>query len=427
MLKKSLHCVLVSLLVFLAGQVQARVPGGSSVNAKNCPELWPVQQGKKWGYIDRTGQVVIPCKFDSADQFSEGLAAVEIKEKIGYIDKTGKLVVPPRFDSGYPFSGGLALVVLRYFETGVIHMARLGYVDRVGKLVIRLKEPLDSKSLRILYQDGDLNCTEGMVRVEQHVKVGFWDKTGQQVIPPRYEEADLFSEGLAAVKTGDKYGYIDRSGKLVIPPQFSEAGPFREGLAAVKIGDSYGYIDRSGKVVIPPQFSDASPFSEGLAQVSYDGDQGGYIDKSGKLVITGIESLGARRFSGGLAAVRGKNDKYGFIDKTGKFVAEPQFFRVGDFSEGLAAVELSDKRWPGNLAYINAKGEIVIKSMSTNRNSPSRVDWDLHNYRFCGGVALVSAGNEADEDAEVYINQEGKIISPVDLSPKKKPQAPGKK
>ena len=47
----------------------------------------------------------------------------------------------------------------------------------------------------------------------------------------------------------------------------------------------------------------------------------------------------ARAFSEGLAAVMGKNDKYGFIDKTGKFVIQPQFYRVGDFSEGLAAVE----------------------------------------------------------------------------------------
>jgi hypothetical protein len=425
--KKSLLCVLVSLLVFLTGQVQALVPGGSPVNEKNCPELWPVLQGKKWGYTDRAGRVVIPFKFDSADQFSEGLAAVGIKEKVGYIDKTGKLIIPPRFVSGFPFSGGLALAVLSDYKTGVIYMVRLGYVDRAGKLVIRLKEPMDSKSLRILYQDGDLNCTEGMVRVEQKGKVGFVDKTGRQVIPPRYEEAGLFSEGLAAVEIGDKYGYLDQSGKLVIPAQFNDAGPFREGLAAVKIGDKYGYIDRSGKVVISPQFSDAGLFSEGLALVSYNGNQGGYIDKSGKLVITGVDSSGARRFSGGLAAVRGKNDKYGFIDTTGKFVAQPQFFRVGDFSEGLAAVELPDKGWPGNLAYINAKGEIVIQSMSTNPNSPSRVDWDLHNYRFCGGVALVSAGNEADEDAEVYINQEGKIISPVVLPPKKQPQAPGKK
>jgi hypothetical protein len=398
MLQKSLLYVLGALMFILwAGQqVQAQTAADNATNGKTCPELWPVKQGEKWGFIDKTGRLIIPFKFDGAKAFSEGLAAVKVKEKVGYIDETGKFVIPPRFISGYPFSGGLALVILRSFgkdRKDIIEMNQLGYVDRSGKLVIQLKEALDSKSLRISYQDGDLTCSEGMVRVQQNDKVGFMDKAGRQVIPPRYDEA----------------------------------GPFSEGLAAVKLGDKYGYLDRSGKVVIPPQFSEADLFSEGLAQVSYNGNQGGYIDKSGKLVITGVESAGARRFSGGLAAVKGKNDKYGFIDRTGNWVTQPQFDRVGEFSEGLAAVERFDKGWPGNLAYINPKGEIVIQSMSTDPNSPNRVDWDLHNYRFCGGVARVSAGNEADEDAQVYIDQEGKNISPVVIPPKKESPAPGKK
>jgi hypothetical protein len=432
MLQKSLLYVLGALMFILwAGQqVQAQTAADNATNGKTCPELWPVKQGEKWGFIDKTGRLIIPFKFDGAKAFSEGLAAVKVKEKVGYIDETGKFVIPPRFISGYPFSGRLALVILRSFgkdRKDIIEMNQLGYVDRSGKLVIQLKEALDSKSLRISYQDGDLTCSEGMVRVQQNDKVGFMDKAGRQVIPPRYDEAGPFSEGLAAVKLGGKYGYLDRFGKEVVPLQFSEAGPFSEGLAAVKLGDKYGYLDRSGKVVIPPQFSEADLFSEGLAQVSYNGNQGGYIDKSGKLVITGVESAGARRFSGGLAAVKGKNDKYGFIDRTGNWVTQPQFDRVGEFSEGLAAVERFDKGWPGNLAYINPKGEIVIQSMSTDPNSPNRVDWDLHNYRFCGGVARVSAGNEADEDAQVYIDQEGKNISPVVIPPKKESPAPGKK
>ena len=121
---------------------------------------------------------------------------------------------------------------------------------------------------------------------------------------------------------------------------------------------------------------------------------------------------GARAFSEGLAAVQGKNDKYGFIDTTGKFVIPPQFRRVGDFSEVLAAVVPVDAGWPGNLAYTNQKGEIMIKSMSTFPNSPDETEFDLHNNRFCGGVAWVSQGKKEDEDATGYINKEEKFIWP---------------
>ncbi|AFW93235.1 KW Leptospira repeat-containing protein [Anabaena sp. 90] len=39
----------------------------------------------KWGFINNSGQLLIPCKFDDALSFSEGLAAVTIngKEHLG--------------------------------------------------------------------------------------------------------------------------------------------------------------------------------------------------------------------------------------------------------------------------------------------------------------------------------------------------------
>jgi WG containing repeat len=380
MLKKSLFYVLGALMLILwAGQpVQSQSTPGIPLKKKTCGDLWPVKQGDKWGYIDQTGRLIIPFKFDGAYPFAEGLASVDIKEKTGYIDATGKFVIPPRFLAGFPFSGGLALVILRRFEQNRYEMNQMGYIDRSGQVVIRRPETLDSKSFMVIYRDGDLTCSEGMVRVERQNKVGFMDQTGRQVIPPRYDGA----------------------------------GPFSEGLAAVKLGDTYGYLDRSGKMVIPPQFSDAGPFSDGLAEVSFNEKQEGYIDRSGKLVIK-AEGFGmSRGFSEGLAAARGKNERYGFIDKTGRFVIPPQFAHVGDFSEGLAAVEPVDGPWPGNLAYVNHQGHVVIKSMSTVPDRPSRVEFDLHYYRFCGGVAKVSLGKDDDRDAEGYINREGKFIWP---------------
>src|SRR5262249_43054146 len=85
----------------------------------------------KWGFIDKTGALVIPCQFDDVAMdnyggfedpnychgvpkafrnFSEGLCAVRIGNKWGYIDKTGKVVISPQFDSAGIFSEGLACV-----------------------------------------------------------------------------------------------------------------------------------------------------------------------------------------------------------------------------------------------------------------------------------------------------------------------------
>ncbi len=65
----------------------------------------------KYGFIDKTGEVVVPLEYDDAQNFSEGLAVVEKDGKWGYIDKTGKVVVPlGEYDYAYPFSEGLAEV-----------------------------------------------------------------------------------------------------------------------------------------------------------------------------------------------------------------------------------------------------------------------------------------------------------------------------
>lgn len=52
-------------------------------------------QDFRWGYIDETGQVVIPFQFDSANPFSNGLAKVWQAGTWSLIDRTGQYLVGP--------------------------------------------------------------------------------------------------------------------------------------------------------------------------------------------------------------------------------------------------------------------------------------------------------------------------------------------
>lgn len=69
-----------------------------------------------YGYLDRQGKVAIPQQFSSAETFSEGLAAVGIKdpateeEYYGYIDTSGKMVLPAIYSQVSQFKRGLAIV-----------------------------------------------------------------------------------------------------------------------------------------------------------------------------------------------------------------------------------------------------------------------------------------------------------------------------
>src|SRR5437764_11452181 len=73
--------------------------------------LFQIVRNGKWGFMDRTGRVVIAPAFADERDFFRGLAAVRMPEgKWGFIDETGKLPITPRFDEARDFIDDLAPV-----------------------------------------------------------------------------------------------------------------------------------------------------------------------------------------------------------------------------------------------------------------------------------------------------------------------------
>jgi hypothetical protein len=93
----------------------------------------PVLRGGKWGYIDRSGKLVIAPQFEAADFFYEGLAAVRVNQG-GFVDTAGKMTIPPKFSSIGRFSDGVAAV----FIDGKTPQERVyGYIDKRGELIMK--------------------------------------------------------------------------------------------------------------------------------------------------------------------------------------------------------------------------------------------------------------------------------------------------
>jgi len=194
----------------------------------------------KSGFIDRTGNVVIPPEFKSVEPFAEGLApaAKAGEAEWGYLDISGHWAIQPRFEWAFGFSDGLALVQMK---------GSCGYIDRSGTVIL---QPAD-------------------------ITTDCWPSLGH------------FSEGLASKLKSGKYGFMDRTGKVVIPEQFDQVKPFAEGMAAVLIGKDWGYIDQSGRMAVPPRsLQKAESFHNGLAKVVTADGKEGYLDQSGKYVWT---------------------------------------------------------------------------------------------------------------------------------------------
>jgi hypothetical protein len=192
---------------------------GATATAENDgASRYPVLVDGKYGFIDRHGKIRIEPRFDEADRFQEGLAAVALDGKWGYIDDTGKMVIEPQFASLWnrQFSDGLA------------------------------------------------PANAGRDYSEQNW--GFIDRKGAFVIKPKFEFAAPFCEGLANVQVKGKFGFVNSSGEFVIEPWLVRAGFFSEGLAAARNEHrEMGFLDKQGKVAIPFDFFFVRSFSEGIA------------------------------------------------------------------------------------------------------------------------------------------------------------------
>lgn len=278
--------------------------------------------------------------------FSEGLAAVKIKNRYGFINKRGDIVIEPKYVDAFGFSDGLAAV-----EVG----RRYGFIDHNGTMVI---EP----------QFGFTTAfTEGLASVINYNDYFIIDKNGNTVVTLGESVSDLesFSGGLAAAEVksenGDdvdyKYGFVDHSGHMAIEPKFDWVGPFSDGLAVatMDIDGQSGYIDTTGRFVIEPQYEEAENFSEGVAPVKKDG-KWSFIDKTGaEVAMLGDLYDSVYPFTEGRSIVC-IGEKYGAIDKAGNLIIDFRFDRLLSFSEGLAFARMGDTQ-----GFINTSGVFEIQ------------------------------------------------------------------
>lgn len=160
-----------------------------------------------YGYCDIYGNCIIYPQFENAVHFSEGYAAVCNKKKWGHIDKNGDLIGDYKFDVPYYFSDGRALTT--YQNHAVIVGANEGIIAELPSGY----QYYDYLSHNIvIYSDGEL-C--GIIDSDGNTLLS----TSEELTFDLYQtDVPLFSDGIQPVMNSlGKWGYIDQSGTLVIP------------------------------------------------------------------------------------------------------------------------------------------------------------------------------------------------------------------
>lgn len=159
--------------------------------------------------------------------------------------------------------------------------------------------------------------------------------------------------------------------KEIIAPQYFDIDPFSEGLAVAKkrkpdYGFSWGAVDVNGTTVIPFEYDYLGSLNEGLMNFQKE-KKSGFLDKNNNIVIPAMY-YNLSGFSDGLAAVQvSENGKYGFIDKNNKLVIAAEYEDAKPFFGGFTSVAKKkavfkgkgDIAEPGKWVLIDKTGKIL--------------------------------------------------------------------
>jgi hypothetical protein len=331
-------------------------------NGRLIDDRAPVMMGRRAGFIDHTGRVVIAPSFDYAQHFVDGLPApVMVGGMEGLIDRAGAWVAEPIYRSIIPiFSDGTNPEAASAFKG---FLAKRGetysILDQSGKTIIS-NLMIDhrvfggSTTSAVETADFPLFCSDGRIIGVVDKKPRMFTRDGTPMLPPQGELWwPLSCNAPFAVKIGDQFGYLDENLRLLVAAKFETVGRFSNGLAAVKLGGNFGVIRTDGTWAIEPNFDVAQPLPGEKALVKVGG-RAAIVDLSTGRPVTPARFDDVCFLGRGVVGVVVEG-KMGAIDISGHWLFDAKYQPWAfNFFQDLAEVQWDDK-W----GFVDAAGNSI--------------------------------------------------------------------
>lgn len=213
-----------------------------------------VKEGKAPCIIDREGKQVaqLPNSVTQVGNFCEGLAPFCQGDSLwGYIDTKGKVVINPKYDAAEFFTDGLAAVGVGKGDDMTVK-----FIDKDNKVKFTIKKEK--------YKLYDSNFREGYLPVVKNEKIVLLDKEGNEAVKnSRMEEGYggyMVCDGKFAFCKDDEFGLMNVDGEVLVRSKYEELWISQDGtiVACLKDGEKerYGIIDDKGEEVLPFDYDD---------------------------------------------------------------------------------------------------------------------------------------------------------------------------
>lgn len=159
----------------------------------------PVRRGDKWGYVDQTGALVIPCRYDGAKEMREDRAPVRIGSPEDgerfWIDPAGNRLYDYPWDGASAYNRGVALVK----QDGL-----WGLIDREGSVLAgcRWEAVRDNAAMALSLPFAGAE----LMAVTVDGLMGFVNVKGEMVVPCQFEAENFRGSYLGELKNAQVRG-----------------------------------------------------------------------------------------------------------------------------------------------------------------------------------------------------------------------------
>jgi len=215
--------------------------------------------GVVYGLAKPNGEIVIEPQYDYLYPPQDGCVVIMQDYRLGHIDLETGMTVEPRFEfitdslPCYTFSNGYAL--LYPLQVGEQEWVQL-LIDRQGREIfstyeedeIRLESPVFTPGGLCVYEK---NHRYGLMKIHEsqaivlteplYEKINYWNSWHEMKHP--------LESGWLPVKMDGLWGYMNEQAEMIIPPQWEEADIFRQGLARVEKNGKMAYINLQGDII----------------------------------------------------------------------------------------------------------------------------------------------------------------------------------
>jgi hypothetical protein len=317
--------------------------------------LVPYRQGDFWGYSTPEKQIVIKPKYNEANWFSEGFAAVKTGKKYGYINSFGEMVIPAKF------------TIAKSFRKGYVHNSN----NTIGDSVLFAGASLKEDGYEIcISQKGEtmLKCPainensyeENRIPVQTISKQknyslsnseGYFDK-----VTDDYKQEGIDETYYVAIKN-NLYGVFNSKFETVIPFEYSSIITIRNGKSTclqVTKNNLKGVLNGNGQILIQPAYAVLNVIEgfNGKNYILLQQDEKYFLkDLENKDIVSGGYSNIIHEKKGGfiLTAVNGLKGYFAMND----FLIQPIYKEISMVVDGkyLLVKTITDKQ-----GYISTNG-----------------------------------------------------------------------